>query len=153
MVGLATGIIGMALINPLSLLAGVLVGRRAYREDMSARLPRRQQEAKLHVRRYVDEVIFQVRKQLKDRLRLVQPTASDHFGSMAEELHRSLSEALNSATLAATSFTSTRDDRVIALQAKITQLESLRASIPELPPAPARRGLPRPASAAAGAVR
>lgn len=153
MVGLATGIIGMALINPLSLLAGVLVGRRAYREDMSARLARRQQEAKLHVRRYIDEVIFQVGKQLKDRLRLVQRTARDHFGSMAEELHRSLSEALNSAKLAATSFTATRDDRVTALQAKIAQLESIRKTIPELPPAPARRGLPRPSSAPAAAVR
>lgn len=145
MVGLATGLIGMALINPLSLLAGILVGRRAYREDMSARLARRQQEAKLHVRRYIDEVIFQVGKQLKDRLRLVQRTARDHFGSMAEELHRSLSEALASAKLAATGFTSTRDDRVIALQMKLDELDRMRKSIPELPPAPARRSLPNPA--------
>ena len=94
MVGLATGLIGMSLINPLSLLAGVLVGRRAYREDMNTRLSRRQHEAKLLVRRYIDEVVFQVGKQLKDRLRLVQRSARDHFGSMAEELHRSLSEAL-----------------------------------------------------------
>ena len=153
MVGLATGLIGMALINPLSLLAGVLVGRRAFREDMSARLARRQQEAKLHVRRYIDEVIFQVGKQLKDRLRLVQRTARDHFGSMAEELHRSLSEALSSAKLAATSYTSTRDERVIALQDKIAQLESIRKTIPELPPAPARHSLSRSTSASAGALR
>ncbi|WP_300267533.1 dynamin family protein [Microbacterium sp.] len=153
MVGLATGLIGMALINPLSLLAGVLVGRRAFREDMSARLARRQQEAKLHVRRYIDEVIFQVGKQLKDRLRLVQRTARDHFGSMAEELHRSLSEALNSAKLAATNYTSSRDERVVALQDKIAQLERIRVSIPELPPAPARRSLPKPEGARAGAAR
>ena len=30
MVGLATGLVGLPLINPLSLLAGVIVGRRAY---------------------------------------------------------------------------------------------------------------------------
>ncbi|MGP6170838.1 dynamin family protein [Microbacterium sp. A204] len=147
MVGLATGLIGMALINPLSLLAGILVGRRAYREDMHARLARRQQEAKLLVRRYIDEVIFQVGKQLKDRLRLVQRTARDHFGSMAEELHRSLSEALNSAKTAAGSFTATRDERVIALQEKIAMLDGLRDLIPELPPAPVRRGLPARPSA------
>lgn len=151
MVGLATGLIGMALINPLSLLAGILVGRRAYREDMHARLARRQQEAKLLVRRYIDEVIFQVGKQLKDRLRLVQRTARDHFGSMAEELHRSLSEALNSAKLAAGSFTATRDERVIALQTKIARLDSIREVIPELPPAPAMRSLPAgPSRADAG---
>lgn len=142
MVGLATGLIGMALINPLSLLAGILVGRRAYREDMHARLARRQQEAKLLVRRYIDEVIFQVGKQLKDRLRLVQRTARDHFGSMAEELHRSLSEALGAAKAAAGSYTATRDERVIALQSKIARLDSIREVIPDLPPAPAMRALP-----------
>lgn len=151
MVGLATGLIGMALINPLSLLAGILVGRRAYREDMHSRLARRQQEGKLLVRRYIDEVIFQVGKQLKDRLRLVQRTARDHFGSMAEELHRSLSEALASAKLAAGSFTATRDERVVALQAKIARLDSIREVIPELPPMPAMRSLPaRPSNADAG---
>ncbi|MDP3953098.1 MAG: Isoniazid-inducible protein iniA, partial [Microbacterium sp.] len=151
MVGLATGLIGMALINPLSLLAGILVGRRAYREDMHARLARRQQEAKLLVRRYIDEVIFQVGKQLKDRLRLVQRTARDHFGSMAEELHRSLSEALNSAKAAAGSYTATRDERVVVLQEKIARLESMREVIPALPPTPAMRGLPARPGSDAGA--
>ncbi|MGO2746140.1 dynamin family protein [Microbacterium sp.] len=151
MVGLATGLIGMALINPLSLLAGVLVGRRAYREDMHARLARRQQEAKLLVRRYIDEVIFQVGKQLKDRLRLVQRTARDHFGSMAEELHRSLSEALNSAKAAAGTFTVTRDERVITLQEKIAGLDSIREVIPELPAAPEQHSLPERPSAPAAA--
>lgn len=137
MVGLVTGLIGMSLINPLSLLAGVLVGRRAYREDMSARLGRRQQEAKAIVRRHIDEVIFQVGKQLKDRLRLVQRTARDHFGAMAEELHRSLSEALNAAKLAATAYTSNRDARVRALQVRIDQLEEMRTRIPPLELEPA----------------
>ena len=134
MVGLATGLIGMALINPLSLLAGVLVGRRAYREDMGVRLTRRQHEAKGNVRRHIDEVNFQVGKQLKDRLRLVQRAARDHFGAMAEELHRSLSEALATAKQTATTYTSTRDQRVVQLKTQIRQLETLRAEIPELPP-------------------
>jgi ethanolamine utilization protein EutP (predicted NTPase) len=134
MVGLATGLIGLSLINPLSLLAGVLVGRRAYREDMSSRLTRRKHEAKGHVRRYIDEVTFQVGKQLKDRLRLVQRAARDHFGEMAEELHRSLSDALVTAKQTATTYTSKRDQRVAQLRTQIHQLETLRAEIPELPP-------------------
>src|SRR5690606_16863183 len=133
MVGLATGLIGMSLINPLSLLAGVLVGRRAYREDVNARLSRRRTEAKNLVRRYIDEVTFQVGKQLKDRLRQVQRAACDHFGSMAEELHRSLSDALNRAKNAATSYTAHRDDRVHELQMRLEELERVRAAIPGLP--------------------
>ncbi len=148
MVGLATGLIGMSLINPLSLLAGVLVGRRAYREDMSARLNRRQQEAKTLVRRYIDEVTFQVGKQLKDRLRLVQRAARDHFGSMAEELHRSLTDALNAAKQAAGTYTSKRDERVTQLQSQLEQLETLRRGIPELPAMPTA-----PARLTTGAVR
>lgn len=136
MVGLATGLIGMALINPLSLIAGVLVGRRAYREDMNNRLSRRQQEAKVIVRRHIDEVTFQVGKQLRDRLRLVQRTARDHFGSMADELHRSLSDALLTAKKAATDFTASRDQRVVELQDRLQELERLRRAIPALPPDP-----------------
>lgn len=134
MVGLATGLIGLSLINPLSLLAGVLVGRRAYREDMTARLSRRQHEAKILVRRYIDEVIFQVGKQLKDRLRTVQRAARDHFGSMAEELHQSLSEALTASKQAAGTFTSQRDQRVMVLQEQLRRLDALSAELPALPP-------------------
>ena len=79
------------------------------------------------MRRYIDEVIFQVGKQLKDRLRLVQRAARDHFGSMAEELHRSLSDALNAAKQAAGTYTSKRDERVTQLQAQLEQLETLAA--------------------------
>ncbi|MFC4139856.1 MULTISPECIES: dynamin family protein [unclassified Microbacterium] len=133
MVGLATGLIGMALINPLSLLAGVLVGRRAYREDMNARLSRRRQEAKAIVRRHIDEVTFQVGKQLKDRLRQVQRNARDHFGSLAEELHRSLSEALTNAKAAAGTFAANRDERVVVLKRRLAELERVRRAIPVLP--------------------
>lgn len=145
MVGLATGLIGLSLINPLSLLAGVLVGRRAYREDMSSRLGRRQHEAKALVRRYIDEVTFQVGKQLKDRLRLVQRAARDHFGAMADELHRSLTEALNAAKQTAGTFTAERDERAQQLQKLLQQLETVQKGIPELEPMPGSRRDGRPA--------
>jgi hypothetical protein len=133
MVGLATGLIGLSLINPLSLLAGVLVGRRAYREDMSSRLSRRRFEAKTLVRKYLDEVQFQVGKQLKDRLRFVQRSARDHFGSIADEVHRSLSDAILAAKQAAGDYAGESEKRVKELQMKVQQLEAMRAKIPELP--------------------
>ena len=132
MVGLATGLIGLSLINPLSLLAGVLVGRRAYKEDMSNRLMRRRFEAKNLVRRYIEEVTFQVSKELKDRLRKVQRTARDHFGSIADELHRSLSEAVLAAKQAAGSYTEEREKRVQLLQSQVLQIERLRSDLPAL---------------------
>ncbi|GAA3203973.1 dynamin family protein [Microbacterium terregens] len=134
MVGLATGLIGLSLINPLSLLAGILVGRRAYREDMGSRLSRRQFEAKNLVRRYIDEVTFQVSKQLKDRLRLVQRSARDHFGGIADEFHRSLSESVLAAKQAAGTFAADTDQRMTQLRTQVKQLEALRSEIPVLPP-------------------
>ena len=134
MVGLATGLLGLSLINPISLLAGILVGRRAYREDKTARLSRRRFEAKSLVRRYLDEVQFQVGKQLKDRLRVVQRGCRDHFGSIAEELHRSLSDAVLAAKQAAGAYAGESEQRVTQLRARVAQLEALRARIPSLPP-------------------
>ncbi len=135
MVGLATGLIGMSLINPVSLLAGVLVGRRAYREDMNSRLSRRRFEAKGIVRRHVDEVTFQVGKQLRDRMRTVQRTVRDHFGGIADQLHRSLTEAVLSAKQSAGTFTEQRDKRILELRNQLRQLEQVRAQLPALPSA------------------
>jgi len=134
MVGLATGLVGLSLVNPFSLLAGVLVGRRAYREDMSARLSRRQHEAKTLVRRYIDDVSFQVGKQLKDRLRFVQRAGRDHFGAIADELHRSLSDALGVAKESAVTYTAQRDARVTQLRSELDRLEDFGRAIPPLPP-------------------
>lgn len=135
MVGLATSVLGMAVLNPLSLLAGVLVGRRAYREDKNARLGRRQSEAKMLVRRYIDEVAFQVGKQLRERLRLVQRAARDHFGSRADEIYRSLSQSVEAARQGAVGYSKDREARVEVLRARAAQLDTLRAVLPTAPPA------------------
>jgi hypothetical protein len=133
MVGLATGLIGLSLINPISLLAGVLVGRRAYREDVSARLARRRFEAKNILRRYIDEVTFQVGKQLKDRLRLVQRTCRDHFTAIADQLHRSLSDAVLSAKQSAGTYQEQREKRIAELQLLLKQLDEVRGRLPIQP--------------------
>ncbi|SIT87702.1 dynamin family protein [Microbacterium sp. RU33B] len=132
MAGLATSLVGLTLINPLSLLVGVLVGRRAYREDMTARLSRRQAEAKNLARRHIEDVVFQVGKQLKDRLRLVQRTARDHFGGVADQLHRSLSESVLAAKQAAATYESDRNGRIGELRSQLARIEALRAEIPAL---------------------
>jgi GTP-binding protein EngB required for normal cell division len=132
MVGLATSVVGLSLLNPLSLLAGVVVGRKAYREDMASRLARRQAEAKNLVRRHIDDVVFQTGKQLKDRLRTVQRVARDHFGSIADELHRSLSESVLAAKQAAANDSANRDGRVAQLRTQRQRTRQLHASLPRL---------------------
>jgi hypothetical protein len=125
MFGLVTGIFGMALINPLSLSAGVLLGRKAYREDKEARLKRRQGEAKVLVRRQLDDVTFQVGKQLKDRLRLVQRSIRDHFTEIADEHHRSLADSVAAAQKAAETYALEKDARIKDIKAELKKVDAL----------------------------
>lgn len=125
MFGLLTGIFGMALINPLSLGAGLLLGRKAYREDKEARLKRRQAEAKALVRRQLDDVTFQVGKQLKDRLRLVQRTIRDHFTEIADEHHRSLADSVSAAQKAANTYALEKDARIRDIKAELKKVDVL----------------------------
>ncbi|MFE1665415.1 dynamin family protein [Microbacterium sp. P02] len=151
MAGLATSLVGLTLINPLSLLVGVLVGRRAYREDMSSRLSRRQAEAKNLARRHIEDVVFQVGKQLKDRLRLVQRVARDHFGAIADQLHRSLADSVLAAKQAATVYASDRDGRIAELRGQLARIEALRSKIPA--PAALDAGVPSAGALASGPRR
>lgn len=125
MVGIITGIVGMSIINPLSLAAGAVIGRKAYKEDTENRLQRRRNEAKILIRRQVDEIIFQVGKQLRDRLRIVQRTTRDHFTAIADEHHRSLADSVLAAQKAATMYATERDKRVTALRRDLERVDVL----------------------------
>jgi bifunctional pyridoxal-dependent enzyme with beta-cystathionase and maltose regulon repressor activities len=127
MFGLLTGIVGMSLINPFSVGAGLLLGRRAYREDKEARLKRRQGEAKALVRRQIDDVVFQMGKELKDRLRLVQRATRDHFTEIAEEHHRSLGDSVAAAQKAAATYTLEREQRMQQIRAELKRVDALSA--------------------------
>lgn len=127
MVGIITGIVGMSIINPLSLAAGAVIGRKAYKEDQENRLQRRRNEAKGLIRRQVDEIIFQVGKQLRDRLRLVQRVTRDHFTAIADEHHRSLADSVIAAQKAANMFASERDQRVQELRRDLQKVDALSA--------------------------
>lgn len=134
MFGLLTGIIGMSLINPFSIAAGVLIGTKVYRDDKETRLKRRQAEAKSLVRRQIDDVIFQVGKQLKDRLRLVQRATRDHFTEIADEHHRSLGDSVLAAQRAATTFSLEREKRIREIKSELKQIDIVRTQAEALVP-------------------
>lgn len=140
MFGLLTGIFGMALINPLSVGAGLLLGRKAYREEKAARLKQRQSEAKVLVRRQVDDVVFQVGKQLKDRLRLVQRATRDHFTEIADEHHRSLTESVAAAQKAAATYAVERDLRIKEIRVELKKVDALGKAATDLHSEPTTQG-------------
>lgn len=129
MTGLVTSLAGMAIINPVSLAAGVLLGRKAYRDDQQQRLQRRRADAKAVVRRHLDEVVFQVAKQLKDRLRAVSRTLRDLITDTAEEMSRSLADAVTAAQRATRQATAEREARIRALRQRRDQLDRLATDV------------------------
>jgi hypothetical protein len=140
MFGLLTGVMGMALINPFSIAAGVLIGQKVYRDDKEARLKRRQAEAKGLVRHQMDEVIFQVGKQLKDRLRLIQRATRDHFTDIADEHHRSLADSVLAAQKAASTFAHEREQRIREIKDELKRIDALRKVVLEMDASPVLAG-------------
>jgi hypothetical protein len=132
MTGLVTSLAGLAIINPFSLAAGVLLGRKAYNDDRRQRVARRQSEAKTVVRRHLDEVVFQVGKQLKDRLRTVSRTLRDLITDTAEEMSRSLADAVSAAQRSTKEATAEREARIRALRLRLEQLDLLAAEVRQL---------------------
>lgn len=100
MFGMLTSVAGLGMFNPLSLGAGLLLGRKAYKEDMENRMMRVRNEAKTNLRRFVDDVLFVVVKESRDRLKNIQRQLRDHYRGIADQTTRSLNESLQ-ATIAA----------------------------------------------------
>lgn len=128
MTGLVTSLAGLALINPISLAAGVLLGRKAYNDDKQQRLQRRQSEAKAVVRRHLDEVVFHVGKHLKDRLRVVQRTLRDLITDTVDELSRTLADSLRAAQQASKDATAERVARIRELRTLLGRIDALSAA-------------------------
>lgn len=126
MFGLITTMMGMALVNPISVGAGLLLGTKAYREDREGRIVKRRGEAKMAIRRFVDDVSFQVGKESKDRLRLIQRLLRDHFTVIAEQTLRSLNESLRAAQDAANLESVQRTERIAAVEEQLRVLTAVR---------------------------
>ncbi|SDD38491.1 Dynamin family protein [Geodermatophilus telluris] len=137
MTGLVTSLAGLAIINPFSLAAGVLLGRKAYNDDARQRRQRRESEARTVVRRHLDEVVFQVGKHLKDRLRVVQRTLRDLITDATDEAARSLADAVRAAQRSTKEATAEQDARTRVLRARFDRIERLAADVRRLEPAPA----------------
>lgn len=132
MFGLLTGFAGMALVNPISIGAGVLLGGRTYLDDKENRLRSRRAEAKNLVRRRIDDTIFQVNKNLKDRLRWAQRQIRDHYTTVATELHTSLAESMKVAVATATASKAERERRIPWLTKQLALLDQLAREVAEL---------------------
>jgi Dynamin family len=125
MAGLASTAFGLALLNPFSAAAGLLIGGKMVRDESRRLLDRRRMEAKNTVRRYVDDVSFQVGKQSRDMLRYMQRDLRDHFMARSDELVRSAQESLIAAERALQAGEADRQQRIADLNAELERIAAL----------------------------
>ncbi|EUA02929.1 isoniazid-inducible iniA domain protein [Mycobacterium kansasii 824] len=134
MIGMLSSVAGLGLFNPVSVGAGLILGRMAYKEDKENRLLRARAEAKTNVRRFVDDVSFVVGKESRDRLKMIQRTLRDHYREIANELTRSLNESLQATVTAAHLEEAERDTRIRELERQLDILNQVTDNLRKLKP-------------------
>jgi replication fork clamp-binding protein CrfC len=125
MFGMLTSVAGLGLLNPLSLGAGLVLGRKAYKEDMENRMLRARSEAKTNMRKFVDDVSFIVMKESRDRLKAIQRQLRDHYRGIANQTTRSLNESLQASLNAAKMEENERSARVNELERRLNILKQV----------------------------
>ncbi|MEU4341612.1 Isoniazid-inducible protein iniA [Nocardia sp. NPDC023852] len=126
MIGVATTLAGLALVNPWSIIAGVLLGGHTVWEDFKSVRQRRRLEAKIAVGKLMDEVSLQVGKESKQRLREVQRTLRDHFTDVAEARTRKANDAIADAAHTVDRHEADRRDQLSAIAADLEHLQRIR---------------------------
>lgn len=134
MIGMLSSVAGLGLFNPLSIGAGLVLGRMAYKEDKENRLLRARAEAKTNVRRFVDDISFVVGKESRDRLKIIHRTLRDHYRDIANEISRSLNESLQSTIAAAHMEEAERDTKVRELERQLNILNQVTDNVDKLTP-------------------
>jgi hypothetical protein len=135
MFGMLTSFAGLGMFNPLSLGAGLLLGRKAYREDMENRMLRVRNEAKMNMRKFVDDVSFVVTKESRDRLKGIQRQLRDHYRGIANQTTRSLNESLQATIAAAQLEENERNTRIRELERQLNILNQVTEHAVKLAPA------------------
>lgn len=126
MVGLVTSILKMSLVNWYSIGAGVLLGINALWDERRNLKQRRRAEAKVAVTRLMDDVIFQVGKESRNRLRAMQRVLRDHFTDIAADLSHRADEALRHAEAAYEKYGDHSGERITAVEGQLGKLNGLR---------------------------
>ena len=138
MFGMLGGMVAAAApLLPFAPVVGLLMGRKSLKDEKVRQLNQRRVQARNTVRRYCDEVSFQVNKDSRDTLRRIQRQLRDHYSGRAEELHTSTAEALRAANDAAKSGVTERQARLKDVLAELKRIDGLRQQVATLKDAPA----------------
>ncbi|MEZ5282229.1 MAG: dynamin family protein [Acidimicrobiales bacterium] len=130
MFGMLGGLVGLATFGPVTLAIGGFMGRKAAKEERQRQLTLRRQQAKIGIKKYIDEVVFSVSKHSRDTLRQIQRDLRDSNLERAKELSTTAAESMKAAQVALKTDEAERNAEVKTLDASIDQLQRiLKASV------------------------
>ncbi len=132
MFGMMGQLAGLTLVNPLTAVIGIGLGRRALKDERKRQLTLRRQQSKQATKRYLDEVSFAANKASRDSIRFVQRDLRDEFTARAEQLQRSTRESLTAAEAAARQTAAQAAARIKDIDAELARLAKVRRSAEEL---------------------
>jgi uncharacterized membrane-anchored protein YhcB (DUF1043 family) len=130
MFGALGSMIGLA-IGALQIADGLMMGRKALKDEQERQLSMRRNAAKNALRKYVDEAQFLTSKESRDTLRQLQRQLRDHYTARAEELQRSVTESMAAAQRALKADEATNQARLRDVKAEIERVNMLRKQVTE----------------------
>jgi hypothetical protein len=125
MVGLATSLAGMPLINPVSVGAGAILGGKTVHDESKTLLKRRQSAARTRVQRHVDDFFLLVSKEAKDTVRQAHRLLRDHFIDLTDRLQDAIVHSVRTAKLAADADVAETERRQREIEISLRELAGL----------------------------
>ncbi|MFV0259578.1 MAG: dynamin family protein [Acidimicrobiales bacterium] len=132
MFGMVANMAGLAMLNPATAAIGVLMGRKAVKDERQRQLTLQRQQAKMTARQFVDDAGFEVGKGMKDSTRRLHRQLRDHYQKRAEELNRSIATSMAAAKEAMNTSQQGRQARLRDVNAELGRLAGLAARIEQV---------------------
>jgi polyhydroxyalkanoate synthesis regulator phasin len=92
-------------------------------------------EAKMNMRKFIDDVSFVVTKESRDRLKGIQRQLRDHYRGIANQTTRSLNESLQATVASAQLEENERNTRIRELERQLNILKQVTEHAVKLAPA------------------
>lgn len=125
-------------LNPMTLGLGLVLGSRSVSDEHTRQLEARRNHAKSAVRKYTDEASFVVGKDSRDAIRTLQRSIRDTYSSLAEELVKSTTAAVQQATAAVQGAQQDRAKKLAAVDQQLALFQALATQAAKFAPPAAK---------------
>jgi GTPase SAR1 family protein len=132
MLGMMGSFLGIAVVGPALIGAGLIFGGRQFLEERTRHVTRRQQQARAFIRQFCDDVQFEVNSHMRDTLRDLQREMRDYFNDELGQLIQQYSQTIASTQQALEQDQAQRAKRIKDLTAWVDHLDGLLKQVDAL---------------------